>query len=95
MNRTVLIADHSISSLTGSSQSLVAQDMTRSFIMIENVGNNLVGVNPTGGTATIGSAGTFTINPSGSLTFSIDSIPGNAMTVTGTSGQPVSCVTNP
>ena len=93
--RTVLLTDHSIASLTGSSQSLVSQDMTRSYLEIFNPGTDNVGVNLTGGTASIGGAGTDTILPNGSMIYNTGSIPGNAITVIGTSGQVVNCKTSP
>lgn len=93
--RTVILTDQSIASLSGSSQTLLNADMTRSFIMIENTGNANIGVNPTGGTAAIGGTGTFTIVANGSMTFETGSIPGNKFTVIGTAGQPVACVTSP
>lgn len=95
MSRTVLLSDHTITSLSGSSQSLVGKDMTRSFLMIENTGNANIGVNLVGGTAAIGGAGTATIVANGALIFETDSIPGNAITVIGTAGQPVACFTVP
>jgi len=88
MSRTVFLTDHSISSLSGSSQSLFAGDMTRHLVLIVNIGNANIGVNLTGGTAAIGSGGTATIVPNGSILLDIFA-PGNAITVIGTSGQPV------
>jgi hypothetical protein len=95
MSRVVTLVDYSISSLTGSSQSLVSKDSTRSFILVHNPGSANIGVNPTGGTAAIGSAGTITLVPNGTMTFNIDGIPANAMTVIGTSGNPVTVITSP
>ena len=95
MSRCVFLADYSITSLTGSSQTLVGKDMSRSFIMIQNTGNANVGVNLVGGTAAIGGAATFTLVPNGSMTFNIDGVPGNAITVIGTSGQSLACVASP
>lgn len=92
---TVLNADRSIASLSGSSQSLLSQDMTRSFVMVHNPGNATIAVNPTGGTAALNTAGSFNITVNGTMTFNTGSIPGNAMTVIGTAGQPVTCITSP
>lgn len=92
VTRPVFLLDCSIASLTGASQALVPQDMTRKFILIENIGNANIGVNPTGGTAAIGTAGTLTIAAGATQTFNSASVPGNAMTVIGTSAQPVTCV---
>ena len=55
----------------------------------------IVGVNLVGGTAAIGGAATFTLVPNGSMTFNIDGVPGNAITVIGTSGQSLACVASP
>ncbi len=93
--RTVMLSDHSISSLASGSQQLVPKDMTRNFLEIFNSGADNIGVNLTGGAAAIGSAGTDTIIPNGSMSFNVGSIPGNLITVVGTTGQPVTCYTSP
>lgn len=93
--RTVYINDNSIASLSGASQQLVPMNMDRSFIHIFNNGLYNIGVNMTGGVAAIGSVGTDTVVPNGSITYSIGSVPGNAVNVIGTSGQPVVCWTSP
>ena len=93
--RAIITSDHSISSLGASSGTLIAKDMTRVFLHIFNSGADNVGVNLTGGTAAIGAAGTSTIVPNGSITFNQGSIIGNPVTVIGTQGQPVTCVTSP
>ena len=95
MSRVVTVADYSITSLSGSSQSLLAKDGTRSYLLIQNTGNANVGVNLAGGTAAIGGTGTITLVPNGSLTFNIDSIPANAINVIGTAGQPLVCLASP
>lgn len=95
MSRTILLTDHSIASLTGSSQAMIPQDMTRSMVLVHNPASVNAGVNPTGGTAAIGSAGTITLVPNGTMTFNIDGIPGNAMTCIGTSTNPLTVVTSP
>lgn len=93
--QTIINSDHSIASLSGSSQALLSQDMTRSFVMVHNCGNSTIAVNPTGGTAALNTAGSFNIVANGTMTFNTGSIPGNAMTVIGTAGQPVTCITSP
>lgn len=85
---TYLFVDRTITSLSGSSQSLMAQNMARNIIIIENTGNANIGVNLIGTTAAIGGAATLTIVPNGSLIMD-SNIVGNAITVIGTSGQPV------
>lgn len=94
MSRTVLLADQSIASLSGSSQQLVAKDMSRSFLHIMNIGNANIAINPTGA-ASLTVAGSDIIPPLGSATYAIDSVPGNAFQVIGTAGQPVTCWTSP
>ena len=94
MSRCIFLADYSIASLTGSSQSLVKADGTRSMILVHNPGVNNIGVT-IGATAAIGSAGTVTLVPNGTMTFEIDGIPQNAFQVIGTAGQPVTCWTSP
>ncbi len=93
--RTVHLVDHSIASLTGSSQNLVPQDMTRVYLHIANVGNANVGINLLGGTAAIGTFGTIVLTANGSITYNTGSIPGNAISIIGTAGQPITCVTSP
>lgn len=82
------LTDASITSLSGSSQQLLASSGTRRFLMIQNIGANNVGVNLAGGTAAIGGTGTATLYPGGSLKFD-GFVPTNAITVIGTSGQPL------
>lgn len=90
-----LVADHSISSLTGASQSLLAQDMVRTFVLIENPSaSNSIAVNLTGGTAALNTAGSVMIAPGGSL-WCDEFVVTNAITVIGTAGQGCTCYTNP
>ena len=88
MNRTVLLTDRTITSLTGSSQSLMAQNMTRYVVIIENSGADNIGVNLAGGVAAIGGAGTLTLAPGGSIVLDTTAV-GNAINVIGTAAQPV------
>ena len=87
--------DSSISSLSGSSQLLLAEQPSRGGLLIMNVGNANIGIAfaAAGGTATaaIGSAGTYTMAPGQSFLPNGGIIPTNAIYVIGTSGQPVSC----
>jgi len=79
--------DRTITSATGSSQTLAAANAFRHSLTIENTGNANCGVNPTGGTAAIGGAGTLTLVPTGSYTPRIPSLA--AITVICTSGQSI------
>ena len=88
------LIDKSISSLSGSSQLLMAENETRGALLIMNTGTNNIGIAfaPLGSTATaaIGSAGTYTIVPNGSYVGGDGGfIPTNAVYVIGTAGQPV------
>lgn len=80
--------DKSITSLTGSSQTALAANPSRQFMVIVNTGSANIGVNLTGGTAAIAGTGTITLVPDGSILFDT-TIPLLAVTVIGTSGQPV------
>lgn len=100
--RTVPVTDHSIASMTGSAQALVGQDGRRSLLHIFNNGadNLTITFQAWNESGTVGDAGGaagggIVIVPDGSLTFNTASIPGNAVQVTGTSGQPVTCYTSP
>jgi hypothetical protein len=79
--------DRTITSATGSSQQLAAANATRHSLTIENTGNANCGVNPTGGTAAIGGAGTITLAPLGAYTPRIPTL--SAVTVICTAGQPI------
>lgn len=95
MPRGTLISDHSIASLSGASETLLAADSSRQFLLVYNPSaTQYIAVNPTGGTAALNTAGSITIPPL--KAWSPDEfVPTNAMTVIGTAGQPVTCVTNP
>ena len=92
---SVGLVDASISSLSGSSQLLVAENNTRTGLLIMNVGSANIGIAfaPLGGTATaaIGSAGTYTLVPGRAYEPDGGFVPSNAIYVIGTAGQPVTC----
>jgi hypothetical protein len=79
--------DRTITSATGASQQMAAANATRHSLTIVNTGNANCGVNPTGGTAAIGGAGTLTLSPLGAYTPRIPSL--SAITVICTAGQPI------
>ena len=95
MSRCLQLVDYSIASLTGASQVALAFCGWRSFLMIHNPGSANAGINPTGGVAAVGSAGTITLVPNGTMTFNIDGVPQNAITVVGTAGQPLTVLASP
>lgn len=80
--------DRSNANLSGVSQSLMAANAMRSFLFIQPLGANPIGVNLTGGTAAIGTAGTMTIPAGGSLTLD-NSPPVGAITIIGTANDDV------
>lgn len=81
------IRDRTITSASGSSQTLMTANFQRHSLTIVNTGNANCGINPTGGTAAIGGAGTITLAALGSYT---PRIPGRqAVTVICTAGQPI------
>jgi len=77
--------DRTITSATGSSQTVAASNASRHGLIIQNTGNANCGVNPTGGTASIGGAGTLTLVPNGSYQPRIPSL--SAITAICTAGQ--------
>lgn len=79
--------DRTVTSATGASQTLMAANAARHSMTIENTGNANCGVNPTGGTAAIGGAGTLTLAPLGAYTPRIPTV--SAVTVICTAGQPI------
>lgn len=87
-----LVIDKSIASLSGSSEALLTQNMTRRYLMIFNPSaTNYIAVNPTGGTAALNGAGCITIPPL-KMWEPEPFIACNAMTVIGTAASPVTCV---
>jgi hypothetical protein len=79
--------DRTITSATGSSQTVMASNASRHGLLIEDTGNANCGINPTGGTAVIGGAGTLTLVPNGSYSPVIPTL--SAVTAICTSGQPL------
>jgi hypothetical protein len=80
--------DHTITSASGASQQIMAANATRHSMTIENTSTTSnCGVNPTGGTAAIGGAGTITLAPLGSYSPRIPTL--SAVTIICTAGQPI------
>lgn len=79
--------DRTITSATGASQTMASANASRHSLTIENTGNANCGVNPTGGTAAIGGAGTLTLAPLAAYTPRIPTL--SAVTVICTAGQPI------
>lgn len=79
--------DRTIASASGASEQIAAANASRKGLIIQNTGNANCGVNPTGGTAAIGGAGTLTLLPSGSYQPRIPTL--SAITVICTAGQPI------
>lgn len=74
-------------SVTGASQTMMAANASRHSLTVQNIGNANCGVNPTGGTAAIGGAGTLTLVPQGSYQPRIPTL--SAVTIICTAGQPI------
>lgn len=81
-------SDRSIANLSGSSQTLMAANANREVLIIQNIAANSMGVNLSGGTAAIGTAGTITLPAGASLTFD-NSPPVGAITIIGTANDDV------
>ncbi len=79
--------DRTVTSATGSSQTVASALATRRSLTIVNTGNANCGINPTGGTAAIGGAGTITLTPFGAYTPRIPTL--SAVTAICTAGQPL------
>lgn len=79
--------DRTVTSATGASQTVMSALATRKALTIVNTGNANCGVNPTGGTAAIGGAGTLTLAPLGSYTPATPTL--SAITAICTAGQPL------
>lgn len=74
--------------VSSSSTELVPANKLRRYLLIQNIDDTInVGVNP-GGTAAIGTAGTITLLPGGSVVFEGEGIPQNAFNVISASGTP-------
>ncbi len=86
--------DCGISSLSGASQTLVVANPNRKFLGIYNTGANTVFVNAAGGTAAITGISSIALPPNYSLIYQPVNgagVSNNAITIIGTSGQPVAC----
>lgn len=79
--------DRTIASASGASQQIMAANASRHSLTIENTGNANCGVNPTGGTAAIGTAGTITLAPLGAYSPRVPTL--SAVTVICTAAQPI------
>lgn len=79
--------DRTITSATGASQTVMPANAARHSLTIENTGNANCGVNPTGGTAVIGGAGTLTLYPGGSYSPRVPTL--SSVTAICTAGQPL------
>ena len=83
--------DRNITSLSGSSQSLLAaSDSLRKRIIFKN-GAAIAAVHLNGGTAAIGGAGCITLQPYEGIALYGEDCPKAAMTVIGTAGQYFGC----
>lgn len=87
----ITYTDKTITSATGSSQTIAAANASRKSIIIKN-GLTDAGVNILGGTAVIGGAGTMTLGPLEGLKLTGADCPLNAITVIGTSAAYISCL---
>jgi hypothetical protein len=84
--------DCGISSLSGSSQTIAVANPNRKYLGLFNSGNASVYVNAAGGTAASTGIASIPVTSGGSLLFKLpEGIPRNAITIIGTSGQPVAC----
>lgn len=91
MTRTRGNVDRTITSLSGSSQTLVsASEALRKRLILKN-GAAAAAINLNGGTAAIGGAGCLTLQPYEGLALYGDDCPKSAVTVIGTSTNYFSC----
>lgn len=79
--------DRTITSATGASQTVMAANASRHSLTIVNSGSSNCGIDPTGGTAVIGGAGTLTLTPGGAYTPRVPTL--SAVTAICTAGQPL------
>jgi hypothetical protein len=79
--------DRTITSASGASETVMAANASRHSLIIQNTGNANCGVNPTGGTAAIGGAGTLTLFPGGSYQPRVPTL--SAVTAICTAAQPL------
>lgn len=85
------VVDCSIGSLSGSSQALVAKNPQRKYLMIFNSGANIAYVNLAGGTAATSGISSLPLATGSSVVISGGYVDTTAVTVIGTSAQPVTC----
>jgi hypothetical protein len=83
--------DKTVTSATGSSQTLAAAAATRKAILIKN-GNSNTGINLLGGTAAIGGAGTITLAPLEGLYLEGAVCPVGAITAISTAAAYISAI---
>jgi hypothetical protein len=93
MTESGMARDASILALTGTSQLALPLNGNRQFLVVENVGAAVIGVNysgpgAAGNPAILGGSGTETIAPNEKRTFD-DWVPQNAVAVVGTIGASV------
>lgn len=82
--------DASIAALSGNSQQALPANSARRYLLIQNnSAANTLGVNLSGGVAALGSAGTITLYPGGTIERAVGAVPTNEINVIGTAGQPV------
>jgi|ERR1700693_149504 len=84
--------DCGISSLSGSSQQLVAANPNRKYLGVFNSGANTVYINSSGGTAATSGIASIGVAAGNALVWKLpDGLPRNAITIIGTAAQPVAC----
>jgi len=83
--------DCSISSLTGSSQQIIAANPQRKYLMIFNSGANPAYVNLAGGTAATSGASSVALSVGASIVVSGPTISTSKVTAIGTAAQPLTC----
>lgn len=72
--------------VTGSSSQILPADSSRRYLLIVNVCSQNIGISITGTTAAIGTAGTVTLFPGGSMEFTGRDVPQNALNGISASG---------
>ena len=89
-----LFTDHSITSLSGSSQSLLTLDATRQAVIITNPSATYNLAFTINATAALNAGGSITLPPYGSMVLDA-AIASNAIAVIGVAGQGVTCWSYP
>lgn len=85
------LADCSIASLSGSTQSLVAKNTQRKYLLIFNSGANPAYVNLTGGVAATSGVSSIPLSAGSSLLINGPTLDTSAASVIGTASQPITC----